>query len=122
MPTIVRFGVIELNLETADLKGKGPGLRLPEQQFQILRMLLEREGGVVLREEIRKRLWPADTVVEFDGSINAAILKLRAALRGESDEDCLIETVARRGYRLLVPAHNGAQKGQATASLPIDQS
>jgi len=120
MPTIVRFDGCGLNLETADLKGKGPGLRLPEQQFQILRMLLEREGGVVSREEIRKRLWPADTVVEFDGSINAAILKLRTALRGESDEDVLIETVAHRGYRLVVPVHNGTQKGQSTVSRSIN--
>ena len=85
MPNIVRFGPFELNLETADLRGIGPGTRLPEQQFQILRMLLLCEGGVVSRDEIRKRLWPSDTVVEFDGSINAAILKLRSAMRSESE-------------------------------------
>jgi DNA-binding winged helix-turn-helix (wHTH) protein/tetratricopeptide (TPR) repeat protein len=112
MPNIVRFGPFELNLETADLKGIGPGTRLPEQQFQILRMLLQCEGGVVSRDEIRKRLWPSDTVVEFDGSINAAILKLRTALRCESNDDGFIETVARRGYRLLVPVQNGKQSSQ----------
>jgi DNA-binding winged helix-turn-helix (wHTH) protein len=121
MPDIVRFGAFELNLETADLKGKGPGLRLPEQQFQILTMLLEREGGVVSREEIRKRLWPDDTIVEFDGSINAAILKLRTALRCESNDDGFIETVARRGYRLLVPVQNGKQSSQRAIPEPSGQ-
>jgi DNA-binding winged helix-turn-helix (wHTH) protein/tetratricopeptide (TPR) repeat protein len=112
MPNIVRFGPFELNLETADLKGIGPGTRLPEQQFQILRMLLLCEGGVVSRDEIRRRLWPGDTVVEFDGSINAAILKLRSAMRAESSDDGFIETVARRGYRLLIPVQDGRQSSQ----------
>jgi len=102
MPDLVRFGSFELNLETADLSGGGRTLRLPEQQFRILQMLLDRKGGVVSREEIRKRLWPSDTVVEFDRSINAAILKLRSALREASNDDGFIETVARRGYRLMV--------------------
>ena len=97
----VRFGPFALNLETADLQGVDRTLRLPEQQFQILHMLLKRSGGVVTREEIRKRLWPNDTIVEFDRSINAAILKLRSALRDPSNENGFIETVARRGYRLL---------------------
>lgn len=112
MPNIVRFGPFELNLETADLRGIGPGTRLPEQQFQILRMLLLCEGGVVSRDEIRKRLWPSDMVVEFDGSINAAILKLRSAMRSESGDDGFIETVARRGYRLLIPVEDRKQSSQ----------
>jgi len=81
LPNVVRFGPFELNLETADLQGKGRSVRLPEQQFKILQMLLDRKGGVVSREDIRNRLWPNDTIVEFDRSINAAILKLRSALR-----------------------------------------
>ncbi len=121
MRDIVHFGAFQLNLETADLRGKGPGLRLPEQQFLILRMLLEREGGVVSREEIRKRLWPDDTIVEFDGSINAAILKLRSALRCESNDDGFIETVARRGYRLLVPTQNGKQSRESALPEPSGQ-
>lgn len=104
MPGLLRFGPFVLDLETADLRGKGRRVRLPEQQFQILQMLLQREGGVVSREEIRRNLWPDDTVVEFDGSINAAILKLRASLRDMSDNDGFIETVPRRGYRLQVSA------------------
>jgi serine/threonine protein kinase len=97
----VRFGPFTLNLETADLEGAERTVRLPEQQFQILHMLLKRSGGVVTRDEIRKTLWPNDTIVEFDRSINAAILKLRSALRDPASDSGFIETVARRGYRLL---------------------
>ena len=77
MPELVRFGPFELDLEAADLRRGGRTVRLPEQQFQILQMLLVEEGGVVTRENIRKRLWPNDTIVEFDRSINTAIMKLR---------------------------------------------
>jgi len=80
MPTLVRFGPFELDVSTADLHLNGRKIRLPEQQFQILEMLLRSQGDLVSREEIRKRLWPNDTIVEFDRSINAAIKKLRAAL------------------------------------------
>jgi DNA-binding winged helix-turn-helix (wHTH) protein/tetratricopeptide (TPR) repeat protein len=116
---IVDFGVFELDLETGDLKGTGPGLRLPEQPFQILKMLLEHEGGLVSREEIRKRLWPDDINVDFDAGINAAILKLRSALRGESNRDGWIETVPRRGYRLLIPIRNGDKQPPATSDDAI---
>jgi serine/threonine protein kinase/Tol biopolymer transport system component len=103
MPDLVRFGPFELDLEAAELRTNGRKVRLPEQQFQILNMLLVEEGGVVSREEIRKRLWPNDTVVEFDRSINAAIMKLRLALGDTGDQPRYIETLVRRGYRLMVP-------------------
>jgi len=103
MPVLVRFGFFELDLEAAELRTNGRSARLPEQQFQILHMLLLAEGGVVSREEIRKRLWPNDTVVEFDRSINAAIMKLRIALGDTGDKPCFIETLVRRGYRLMIP-------------------
>ena len=127
MPNIVRFGPFELNLETADLKGIGPGTRLPEQQFQILRMLLLSEGGVVSRDEIRRRLWPGDTVVEFDGSINAAILKLRSALRAESNQDGFIDTWrvavigswsrSKMGPRVMAQLLNHSAESQPKAKL-----
>jgi len=98
----VRFGPFELDLEAAELQTNGRSLRLPEHQFQILHMLLRAEGGVASREEIRKRLWPNDTVVEFDRSINAAIMKLRITLGDTGDKPRLIETLVRRGYRLIV--------------------
>jgi eukaryotic-like serine/threonine-protein kinase len=99
---LVHFGPFDLNLSTADLRRNGRKIRLPEQQFQILEMLLRGQGGLVSREDIRKRLWPNDTVVEFDRSINAAIKKLRAALEDSADVPRFIETVARRGYRIIV--------------------
>src|SRR3954451_15196859 len=97
-PELVRFGPFELDLATADLCRNGRKTRLPEQQFKILEMLLRANGTVVSREEIRKRLWPNDTVVEFDRSINSAIKKLRAALGDVPDSPRYLETVARRGY------------------------
>jgi len=111
MSDVLRFGPFELHIETADLYGRGRTIRLPEQQFRILRMLIEQGGRVVSREEIRRRLWPNDTVVEFDRSINAAILKLRASLRGTSDDDGFIETVPRRGYRFMVPGNGSGGSG-----------
>jgi len=100
----VRLGVFEVDLRAGELRqGEGAVLVLPEQPWQILRMLIEAGGEIVTREEIRQRLWPDDTVVEFDSSINNAIKKLRRALVDSADEPHYIGTIAKRGYRLLVP-------------------
>ncbi len=114
MPVLVRFGPFELDLEAAELRSDGGRLRLPDQQFKILDMLLLAEGGVVSREEIRKRLWPNDTVVEFDRSINAAIMKLRIALGDTGDKPRFIETLVRRGYRLIVPVERNHGRSPET--------
>src|ERR1700757_3269268 len=98
---VIRFGPFELDVRAAELNKNGRKILLQEQPFQILLMLLERPGDVVLREEIRQKLWPNDTVVEFAPSINAAIQRLREALGDSADEPRYVETVARRGYRLL---------------------
>src|SRR5215472_9672720 len=97
----VRFGAFELNLRAGELHKEGHRIRLQEQPFQILRMLLESPGEVVSREEIRQHLWPDDTVVEFDHSINVAVKRLRDALRDSADKPRYIETIARRGYRFI---------------------
>jgi len=104
----VRFGAFELDLSTGELRSiEAPDpnnkVLLREQVFQVLRMLLEREGKIVTREEIKGRLWPADTVVDFDRSINATIKTLRRALGDSADNPRYIETLARRGYRLMLP-------------------
>jgi TolB-like protein/DNA-binding winged helix-turn-helix (wHTH) protein/Tfp pilus assembly protein PilF len=104
----VLFGAFELDLTTGELRSTempGPSHKvlLREQVFQVLRMLLEREGKIVTREEIQGRLWPADTVVDFDRSINATIKALRRALGDSADNPRYIETLARRGYRLMLP-------------------
>src|SRR5215471_5197195 len=94
-----RFGEFELHVRSAELRRGGIPVRLQEQPFRVLLMLLERPGEVVLREEIRKRLWPNDTVVEVSHGINAAVLRLREALGETAEDPCYVETVARKGYR-----------------------
>jgi serine/threonine protein kinase len=102
-PIRVQIGAIELHLKSGDLR-KGPQrIHLQGQPFQILLMLVERAGELVTREEIKKKLWPNDTVVEFDDSIHTALKKLRQALGDAADNPKYVETVARRGYRLIVP-------------------
>src|SRR5712672_3160059 len=107
----VRFGAFELDLGTGELRSiEAPGpnnkVILREQVFQVLRMLLEREGKIVTREEIKSRLWANDTVVDFDHSINATIKALRRALGDSADNPRYIETLARRGYRLMPPVEH----------------
>jgi serine/threonine protein kinase len=99
---VVCFGPFKLDLKAGELYKDGQTIRLQEQPFRILEMLLKARGSVVTREEIRKELWPNDTVVEFDHSINAAIKKLRMALCDSAEQPHYVQTVARRGYRLLV--------------------
>src|SRR6266478_1870877 len=104
----VLFGAFELDLSTGELRSiEAPDpnnkVILREQVFQVLRMLLEREGKIVTREEIKSRLWANDTVVDFDHSINATIRTLRRALGDSADDPRYIETLARRGYRLMLP-------------------
>lgn len=99
---IARFGPFELDLKAGELRREGHTLLLQEQPFLILKMLLERSGDVVTREEMRRTLWPNDTIVEFNQSINAGIKKLRLALADSVDNPQYVETVARRGYRLIV--------------------
>ena len=102
-PNVVRFGAFELDLRASELRKHGVKIGLPEQSIQILAMLVKRSREVVLREEIRKRLWPNDTIVEFDHSINAAINRLRDALGDKAAKPRYIETLPRRGYRFLIP-------------------
>jgi eukaryotic-like serine/threonine-protein kinase len=97
----IRFAAFELDVRAGELRKHGVKIRLQEQPFQVLLMLLERPGEVVLREEIRKKLWPNDTIVEFAPSINAAIQRLRDALGDSADQPRYVETVARRGYRFI---------------------
>src|SRR5580693_8127102 len=103
IPVRVQLGGFELDLKAGELRKGTRKIRLQEQPFRILEMLVNSAGEVVTREEIRKRLWPNDTVVEFDHSIHTAIKKLRQALGDSAERPKYVETVPRRGYRLLVP-------------------
>src|SRR5246500_3708302 len=103
-----RFGGFELDLKSGELCSVGTAdgnhnkVLLREQSFQVLRMLVERGGKIVTRDEIKAKLWPNDTVVDFDHSINTTIKTLRRALGDSAENPRYIETLARRGYRFLV--------------------
>ena len=97
----LRFGIFELDLRAGELRKHGLRVRLQEQPFQVLAMLLEHPGEVVTREELQKKLWSADTFVDFDHGLNKAINKIREALSDSAESPRFVETVARRGYRFL---------------------
>ena len=120
---LFRFGLFEADLENARLTRKGVRLRLQEQPFHILSMLLERSGQIVTREELRKDLWPTGTYVDFDGSLNAALKRLRAALDDDADNPRFIETVPKRGYRFIAPvtAENSPLIIESEIPAPIAQ-
>jgi eukaryotic-like serine/threonine-protein kinase len=103
LTNVVRFGSFELDFRSGELYNDGRKIQLQEQPFRILRLLTECPGELVSREEIRRRLWPNGTVVEFENAVNAAVKKLRIALGDSADEPRYIETVKRRGYSLIVP-------------------
>ena len=113
----IQFGNFEADLRAGELRRDGSRIKLQEQPFRVLTLLLEHPGEVVSREELRNRLWPADTFVDFDHSLNAAIRRLRDALGDSAEDPKFVETVARRGYRFLAPV-NGAQTVIAVAPPP----
>jgi cholera toxin transcriptional activator len=113
---IARFGVFELDLSAGELRKNGRKLRLQEQPFQILALLLEHAGELVTREELRQKLWAADTFVDFDHGLNTAVNKLREILGDSASSPRYIETVARRGYRFIAPL----QKDPLQKDLPQD--
>ena len=117
LPNRVRFGAFEFNLRAGEVRKGRRKVLLPEQSFQILLMLVERRGELVTREEIKKKLWPNDTVVEFDHSIANAIRKLRRVLGDSAENPKYIETVARRGYRLLALVEWEDDSPDATPNL-----
>ncbi|HEY7098757.1 MAG TPA: transcriptional regulator [Terriglobales bacterium] len=100
---IFRFGVFEVDGEAGELRKSGVRVRLQEQPFQLLMLLLEHPGSVVGRQEIRDKLWPSDTFVDFDSSLNTAIAKLRDTLGDSAISPRYVETVPRRGYRFIAP-------------------
>jgi len=100
-----RFGVFELDLTAGELRKSGVKLRLQGQPFQVLALLLERAGDVVTREELQQKLWPSDTFVDFDHSLNTAVNKVREALGDSASSPRYVETLARRGYRFIAEVH-----------------
>lgn len=110
-----RFSSFELDLRAGELRKHGLRVKLQDQPLQILALLLEKPGEVVTREQLRDRLWPADTFVDFDHSLNSAVKKLRQALNDDPDVPRFIETLPRRGYRFIAPVSNGSTAPQASS-------
>src|SRR4051812_2893569 len=100
-PVLLQFGVFEVDLRAGELRKHGVRVRLQEQPFQILTMLLERPGETVTREELRSRLWAAETFVDFDHGVNKAVNRIRDVLGDSASSPRFVETVARRGYRFI---------------------
>jgi cholera toxin transcriptional activator len=115
----LRFAVFEVDLAAGELRKNGTRIRLQEQPFQILVYLLDRAGEVVTREELRQKLWPADTFVDFDHSLNTAVNKLREALGDSASSPRYVETLARRGYRFLAPVQPAESKSAPQDSSPV---
>ena len=115
-PNIVQFGLFELDLQARELRKSGVKIKLHEQPFQVLTVLLERPGEIVTREELQARLWSADTFVDFDLSLNSAVKKLRQALGDESDNPRFVETLYRRGYRFIAPVSAASRERELPAA------
>ena len=98
---LIRFDNFELDLRAGELRKGGLRIRLQEQPLLILQTLLDNPGEVVTRDELQKKIWPADTFVDFDHGLHAAVNRLRAALNDSADHPRYVETVARRGYRFI---------------------
>jgi len=108
MPQMVRFGLFQVDVRAGEVSKNGLRVRLQEQPFQVLLALLERPGDLVTRQELRSRIWPAQTYMDFDRGLNRAVNKLREALGDDAGNPRFIETVARRGYRLIVSVQGAA--------------
>jgi DNA-binding winged helix-turn-helix (wHTH) protein len=119
---IVRFGVFELDLDAGELRKNGVKLRLQEQPFQVLAELLQHPGDVVTREDLRNKLWPSDTFVDFDHSLNTAVNKLREVLGDSASNPRFVETLARRGYRFIAPVHAPASVESSPQPAPAERT
>ncbi len=118
-PKVLQFGLYQLDSDRRELRKAGVRIKLQEQPFQVLEMLLERPGDIVTREELRKKLWPDNTFVDFDLSLNSAVKKLRQALCDDSENPRFIETLYRRGYRFIGPINGAATDLKEYRSLEM---
>jgi len=117
---IVRFGVFEVDLKASELRKHGFRIKLAEQPFQVLAFLLERPGEIVTREELRDRLWPGDTFVDFDHGLNNAVMRVREVLLDSSEHPRYVETVPRRGYRFVAPVEETSVPPPVPATIELE--
>jgi Tol biopolymer transport system component/DNA-binding winged helix-turn-helix (wHTH) protein len=118
-PVGLRFGTFEVDLRAGELRKQGVRIKLQEQPFHVLTVLLQSPGEVVTRDELRSQIWPADTFVDFDNSLNTSINKLREALGDSAESPRFIETLPRRGYRFITPVMSSIGKAPAVSDLSI---
>ena len=115
---VFRFGTFEVDVRAGELRKQGVRIKLQEQPFRVLTILLRQPGGLVTRDELRSQIWPADTFVDFDNSLNTSINKLREALGDSADSPRFIETLPRRGYRFIEPVSSTDGKGSTISARP----
>src|ERR1700748_224906 len=116
----IRFGAFEADLHSGEDRKSGNRIKLQDQPFKVLQILLERPGNLVTREELQSRIWPNETYGDFDHAVNVAVGKLRMALGDSADNPCFVETVPRRGYRFVAPLENPpVVEAPAPAAPPI---
>src|SRR5271170_7665043 len=113
-PRFLRFGPFQIDQQRQEVTKNGSRLKLQGKVYQVLVALLDKPGEVVTREELRQRLWPADTHVNYDANVNTTVNKLRQVLGDSTDKPLYIETIPRKGYCLVVPS-----EGSNTPSVPL---
>src|SRR6202035_1319770 len=114
----VRFDAFEVDMHSGEVRKHGIRLKLHRQPFQVLTLLLEHPGDLVTREELRQKLWPGDTFVDFDTGLNSAVKKLRDALSDSAGDPRCIETLPRRAYRFTAEFEKGEPSGSAAEEIP----
>src|SRR5579862_8692454 len=114
---VLHFGIFQLDLKAGELHKAGVRVKLQDQPFRVLAMLVDRAGQVVTREELRKRVWPSNVYVDFDQGLNNSIKKVREALGDSADSPTLIETVARHGYRFI--GHVSSESAPSPRAQPV---
>ncbi|MFZ0734820.1 MAG: winged helix-turn-helix domain-containing protein, partial [Candidatus Sulfotelmatobacter sp.] len=118
----IRFDVFEVDICAGELLKEGQKIKLQEQPFRVLFLLLQRSGEVVTRDQLRQELWPADTFVDFDHGLNSAVARLREALRDSAEKPRFIETVAKRGYRFIAPIQPNSENAPEPAGVATNRS
>src|SRR5258708_35026747 len=114
----VRFGIYEADLQSGELRKNGHKVPLQDQPFQVFAILLQHSGKLVTREELRRKVWPEDTFVDFDHGLNTAITKIRTALGDDADNPRFVETMPRRGYRFIAPLE-GHPAPKPDTAIPV---
>jgi DNA-binding winged helix-turn-helix (wHTH) protein len=118
---MVCFDVFQVDLRAGELHREGRRVKLQEQPFRVLSLLVERAGEIVTRDELREKLWPADTFVDFDHGLNSAVARLREALRDSAEKPRFIETIAKRGYRFIAPFQSATPAVAESDIIPSAQ-